>query len=172
MKRWMMYRHGRRMILTHSLWKKYNSHNLSLERGHRRHMCKRDKGAEGYEDTLPYWPIISSSLDHTTLCYLQDLTSLLFCFPARGHSWPLPHWTPDSQSLLLTVSRPKSPDWDWLPARLSISAVGHVYIFYQCSRILVVIHVTYFLFFTMVHPATTLLTQLEYPLLSRVNMQL
>ena len=44
-------------------------------------MCKRER--RGDEDKLPYWPI-TSSLDYTTLCYLQGLTVLSLLLSSQG----------------------------------------------------------------------------------------
>ena len=38
--------------------------------------CERGRWTEGHKDRLLYWPL-TSSFDHTTLCYLQCLTSSL-----------------------------------------------------------------------------------------------
>ena len=59
----------------------------------------------------------------------------------------------------------------YIRARLSVSAVGRVYIILQRRRILVVTHVMCFRLFTQVQLVITLFTQLEHPALSKFNMQ-
>ena len=62
-------------------------------------VCVRDRKTEGDENRLPYWPIISSSFDHITLCYLHGLTSLLLLLPSQ---WPL--WADTSPGAWRPVS--------------------------------------------------------------------
>ena len=113
---------------------------------------------EGDEGRLPYWPITSSSLDHTTSLPLLFYGSGQLRAVALSGSW-------------LAVSRPKSPDWRLTLARHPLSVVGRVHIISQRARIPVVIHGTCFRLFTQVRSAITLFIQLEYPDLSKVSMQ-
>ena len=79
----------------------------------------------------PYYAVLSSG-------------SYIFTFSASrpgANCRPLPHQALDSQSLWLTVSKPKTPNWRPTYARLPVSALGRVYLISQCPRILVVTHV-------------------------------
>ena len=108
--------------------------------------------------------------------YHAVLSSEPYIF-ASSVSWPaitgrsLPHRASGGQSPRLTVSRPKTPDWGLILARLPVSAVHRVYIISQRPRIPVVTHVTCFRLRTQVRLAITLFTQLKHPVLSMVNMQ-
>ena len=142
--------------------------------GHRWRMCERDRETERDKDRLQYPPITSSSssFDHTTLCYIQGLTSLLLLLPDQGPLRAIALYrAPGGQFPWLTISRPKTPDWRLTPLRFPVSAVGLVYIISQRPRIPVISHVKCFRLFTQVHPAITLFTQLEHPALLKVNIQ-
>ena len=78
---------------------------------------KTNKGLEGLwqrTQTLLYWPI-TSSLDQTMLCYLQDLTSLPFLLPSQEPLWVIAPWMPSGQFPWLTISlpiaRPRLDTW-------------------------------------------------------------
>ena len=86
----------------------------------------------GWRKGLPHWSI-TSSLDHTMLCYLRGLTEP-FCFSAVGEGgyWPGgPLWT----ALLDATQRgtqphagaPVTASWDWLSQTACISW-GHLHI--------------------------------------------
>ena len=115
-------------------------------------MCERDRETEGDEDSLPYWPI-TSSLDHTTLSYLQSLTSLPLLLLDQGSLRaiaPAGAWRPVSATdhIYTQDSRLKTD-----PCETPISAAGRVCIISQRSSIPVFSHVTYFCLFTHVRPA-------------------
>ena len=94
-----------------SLWK-YNSLTLFLERGRswRRYETRRRRQTAiltyNFFLSWPYHAVLSSG------SYIFNASA-----SRLGATEPLPHRVPDSQSLRLTVSRPKTPDWRLTPAR-------------------------------------------------------
>ena len=102
-----------------------------------------------------YWPIISFSLDHTTLCFLQSQTWCYFSFSAEWYSTGGPLWAAAPVRRLVTRWRSRDRKvrltQEWLSKTARISC-GHLPYIISLHTNISVNHVDCFLWFSQVRP--------------------